>query len=390
MTDIVITKKKFFRFFLLYAMIYGGNSIILSFMPVFLRSLDLSNYQIGLILSVSAVVAVFAQPLLGVAADRSVTKNRILMIVFAANAFVCILLFFLGSNFYSIIIIYSALMFFYTSVFSLSDSITLESLQNSGFRFGIIRMGGTIGYIIIVFFTGMVARFDARYIFPYYSILAVLSILVMYGLPKIKGHQNNKGPMKRISFWELLKERRLVIILLYSTVILVTFGFYYAFFPIYFMDMGAGESLVSASFIIAAVSEIPFLFFAHRFLEKLGYKRMLLLAGTVTAIRWLLLSLTDSFSGVIASQMLHAFGYASIMVTVAVFINENIRDELKASGQAASTLTGLWFSRIVGSFLGGLAAQRIEMSQLFLYTSIICICAVFLFYLTGKKILAGE
>ena len=278
-------------------------------------------------------------------------------------------------------------LFFYTSVFSLSDSITLESIQGSGSNFGTIRMGGTIGYIVIIFFTGLIAKTDVKYIFPFYSILALISILLLSGLPKVKGHQNTTEPAKRISFWELIKERRLIVIIIYSTIILITFGFYYAFFPIYFMDIGAGEGLVSLSLIVAALSEIPFLLFSHRLLYKFGYRKMLLIVGTATGARWLLLSLTGSIAGVFISQILHAFGFAAITVTIAMFINGNIRKELKASGQAVNTLAGLWFAKIVGSFLGGVAAQRYELSTLFLFTSFICMTAVIAFYITGKRIL---
>ena len=154
--------------------------------------------------------------------------------------------------------------------------------------------------------------------------------------------------------------------------------------------MGAGLGLIGISFMISASGEIPILLFAHKILKKIGIKNMLLLSGTITGIRWLLLSYTTQISQVFATQILHSFGFAALVLTVAVYINKNVQNELKASGQSLNTLTGIWIPRILGSFLGGVVSQLISLHQIFFILSLICFTAVIIFYILRNRFKPAE
>lgn len=149
--------------------------------------------------------------------------------------------------------------------------------------------------------------------------------------------------------------------------------------------MGAKLSFVGFAFMIYAFSEIPFLLFAHKILKKIGFKNMLLISGTITGIRWLLLSLATQVGQAVAIQILHCFGFAALILTISIYINENVPNELKASGQSLNTLTGIWFPRVVGSVLGGVISQVIDLKQIFFISSVICFASIIVFYIFKNR-----
>jgi MFS transporter, PPP family, 3-phenylpropionic acid transporter len=376
--------KLIYRYFLFYALVIGGNGIINIFMPVYLKSLDFGNLQVGAILACGPLTALFAQPFWGIAADRSKYKNSVLKLIFLFCAIFSII-YSLHGNFYYVIVFYTIMMFFYSSIFSLSDSITLEGIAGTGYKFGIIRLGGTLGFIVVILAAGQISNSGVSLMFPLYSIIAILSMALVFVLPKIRGHQSAAEGKKKVPFLKLLKKKELVLILAYNLIIQITLGFYYSFFPIFFMQIGASTGVIAISYAISASSEIPFLLFAERILKKIGIMNMLLISGTATGLRWLLLSQTSRIGQVMAIQVLHGIIFVAMTLSIAIYINENVQNELKASGQSLNTVSGIWLAKIAGSIFGGVASQFISLRQIFFVLSFVCFAAVIIFYLLKNK-----
>jgi len=144
--------------------------------------------------------------------------------------------------------------------------------------------------------------------------------------------------------------------------------------------MGADTVLIGIAYTVSALSEIPFLLLADKILKKIGIKNMLLISGIAISLRWFLLSQTTQIGQVLAVQLLHGLIFVVLTLTIAVYINENIQNELKASGQSLNTISGMWFSRIVGSILGGAVSRSIDLRQIFFISSFVCFAAVIAFF----------
>jgi PPP family 3-phenylpropionic acid transporter len=71
---------------------------------------------------------------------------------------------------------------------------------------------------------------------------------------------------------------------------------------------------------------------------------------------------------------------------MATFINREVPNELKASGQTLNGLLNLGAARIIGSFVGGIASELLGLEKTFMYNSIIAlICIVILFFAFVKS-----
>lgn len=362
-------------FVALYTLIYMAHAVYNTFFPVYLDYAGFGRTAIGSLMALGPFVTMIAQPVWGAAGDKARSKNSILKIL-AAGCGLLILLYPLYNNYYYTAAIIVAFTFFQTSIYPISDAITLEHLSLGNWKFGPIRMAGTISFAVMVVITGSYLKENINSIFPLYSAICLLVLITVFLLPKVKGHQyqGNKVPLLR-----LFKNRDLVLLMAFNLTIQISLSYYYGFFPIFYKSLGGDNKLLGLTQFAAAISEIPFLLFADRIIRKIGTKGTMIITAFVFTIRWFLFSVVSNIYALIFINMLHGFGYIVINYCMAVYIDRNVPPELKASGQTMNGLIGLGAARIIGSIMGGYLSDTFGMSKTFLIESIFMFAAVLLF-----------
>ncbi|NHN34036.1 MFS transporter [Paenibacillus agricola] len=360
-------------FLLFYTVVYMGNAVYGTFIPLYFQSIGASPSEIGTLLSLGPLVAVLAQPFWGLQGDRAKSKNSVLMIMIVGCGIV-MLLFPLSTAFVYLMAMVGLLTFFQTSIFAVSDAITLEELdKQKRWSYGPIRLGGTIGFALMSIAFGYVAQHEISYIFPVYALVMLVSLFLLLRFPKVSGHQSTGNKVK---FWVLFKQRKLMVYLAISVVLQITLGYYYTFFPVYYKAMGGDNVLLGWSMVISALSEVPFLLFAKRIFERVRITHVLLISSIATALRWFAFSFTDNPIWVLPAQILHGLIYIVLSVTIAMYINQQVPKELRASGQALNGLLSLGVARIIGSFAGGFASEAFGMKNVFFYNGWIAVGCV--------------
>lgn len=356
-----------YYFLLLYALSYMGNASYNTFIPVYLDQLGFSRTSVGTLLAIGPVVAILANPVWGLASDRAKSKNGILKIVVLCSA-AAILLYPLSANFIYLFAVIAVFNFFQSSINPLSDAITLEQLEAGRWKFGPIRMAGTLGFAVMSVGAGIIARQNIAGIFAVYFCTAIFTFLSVCRLPVVRGHQ---AEGRRTSPWLLLKNRGLVLLLAFNFIIQVTFGFYYSFFPIYYKQLGASTALLGVAMFITSTSEIPFLLFADRILERFGIRLVLCASALIISVRWLLLHLITDVNALLAVNSTHGLSFIVFAFCMATYINRNVPRELRASGQTLNALLCMGLARMLGSVAGGLLSDYLGIRQVFLCTSLV-------------------
>ncbi|CAG7648576.1 Multidrug resistance protein MdtG [Paenibacillus solanacearum] len=366
-------------FLLFYAIVYMGNAVYGTYIPVYFQSIGATPSQIGTLLSLGPLVAVLAQPIWGTVSDRAKTKNAILAILLIGSG-AAILLFPLSHMFYYLLLMVCLFTFFQTSIFAISDAITLEELEkHKTWSFGSIRMGGTFGFAAMSITFGFLAKSDINYLFPVYAAVMLASLVLLSRFPRIAGYQSGGSKMQMSV---LFKNRKLMTYMGINLLLQITLGYYYSFFPVYFRDMGGDNVLLGWSMVISSLSEIPFLLFANRLFQRVRMTHILLVSSVAAALRWFLFSFTDQPAWMLPAQVLHGLIFIVLSVTMAMYINREVPKELKASGQTLNGLLSLGVARIIGSFAGGFASEAFGMRTVFYYNGWIAVlcsaCIVFI------------
>lgn len=325
---------------------YAAQAIFGTYLNLYLDDIGFTKTQMGTFTSVSTLLVLLAQPLWGYASDRAKTKNRILNILLFCGA-VIILGFYLNVNYWWVMLVNCIFCVFYNPVPALMDNLTLENLENrkGGFNFGHIRIGGTIGYSIGVLAAGQLMNNQYRRMFYMISILLFIAIICLQFVPKVQGYQKKEN---QSSFKELLRDKKIFCFIFLNFVFSMGTVVYYSYYPLYFNKIGGDSGLVGTLMFITAISEVPFWLIAGRLVEKLGYKRMMIISAIVTGLRWILLSVAATPALAIIINLTHGFCFVTLNFCIVTYINENIPKDLRATGQSMNNMITTIFSRVIG------------------------------------------
>ena len=143
--------------------------------------------------------------------------------------------------------------------------------------------------------------------------------------------------------------------------------------------MGADNRILGWATFISCISEIIFLVIGDKIIKRFGIKLTMICAAFVAVIRWLFMGIVNNVYFVLVLQFLHGFTFIVIAYSMALYINEKVRDELKASGQALNSAVGTGFTRIIGSIAGGMLSDYIGIRNVFVLSSIAVLISIIIF-----------
>ncbi|MBN2767836.1 MAG: MFS transporter [Campylobacterales bacterium] len=246
------------------------------------------------------------------------------------------------------------------------EAISLEAL--SKFRYGRVRLWGSIGFMAIVL------GLSLKYLFI--SLIIVAFLMLLFGAIAGKEHPSQiKKKEEDNSSFSLVKYAPLWISLLLMQ---LSFGGFYNFFTIYESEVGISLDVIRWMWIFGVLCEIIMLYFQGPLLQR-NLLQVIKLTTLITALRWFMLYLFGHNTYIVfLSQSLHAFSFALYHTAVISYLFL-IYTQKKLVQQF---YLGISFG--LGGSLGALLAGKLYGDNLFLYESLIALLAFGILYF-GKK-----
>ncbi len=379
-------KKDRFPIFLfaLFFLFYAGQAIYNTYVNLYLSSVGLSETQIGITVSVSTIGILCAQLFWGLVSDRTKTKNSVLQLLYVAVAIIA-LLFYLNSSFVFLAAAVTLFSIFFHPLMPLQDNFALEYLEDKRWDYGQVRMGGTIGYCLTVLIIGFFLQNNYRPIFCMVAVFMTICRFICIKLPKIEGFRTKEN---KSSYWELFRNKPLIGLILFNLSFSIGLNFYHNFYAIYFTSdaVGGNSSLVGVMMFASSVSEIPMLLVIHRITEKIGIKKTLIMAGSVTALRWLLLFFLKTPALIVPVNLLHGIGYTSFSYCIITYIGKTVPKDMRATGQTLNVLIGNVVSRVLFGLVGGFISEYMGADKMMLFSSILIAAGTAIFVIWSGKI----
>ena len=369
--------------FLVYVLFYSGQSIYNTYLNLYLSQVGLSYSQVGMTISISTICVLAGQMNWGIASDRCRSKNLILSILLLAASMIS-LMFYLGSGYFYLIAAVSLFAFFFNPIVPLLDNYTIEYIEKNGKSdYGHLRMGGTIGYCITVLLIGLLLKDDYRGIFILVSAALFLCFMLYRTLPKISGYRSREN---HTSWKDILGNRTLIGLILFSLIFNLGLSFFYSFYPIYFTEIGGNSSLIGTMMFLCAVSEIPMLLIIDKIVRKIGLEHTLIIAGIVTSARWLLLFVLRNPSAAIFVSLLHGIGYTSFSYCIITYIGRSVPKDMRATCQTLNALIGTVGSKVLFGYIGGLASEAFGANRIMLASSLLMLVSTCVFAMWSRDI----
>ncbi|GJG77701.1 MFS transporter [Klebsiella pneumoniae] len=307
------------------------------------QHLGISATNIGIIYSINAMIALLMQPIFGYISDKLGLKKRLVW-------FLILLLLPVGPFF---IYVYAPLLVNAFWVGAVLGGVYLGIIFNTGcgvidsyldkvsrryeFEYGRVRMWGSLGWAFATWLTGK--YIDSNPDIPFWmgsiAILLAGFCFLFTRIDLTKDEVNATESLKVVNALELLKNKQfwmLMIFMLFVNQIYDTYDQQFAqYFSMQFTTRAEGNHWFGVLGSIQVCFETVFLAIVPFFVNRIGAKKALILAGTIMTARILGSAIELGPIWIASMKMAHAIEKPLIVVSLFKFIAANFDNKLSST-----------------------------------------------------------
>ncbi len=324
------------------------------------ETLHFSGEQIGLAAGTTALAAMISPFFVGMVADRFMATERILAalhLVGAAVLFAASMQTTFGS-FYVVLLVYTLC---YMPTLALSNSLSFRQMDDPGREFPLIRVLGTIGWIVAGLFIGTLGLEATARPLQIAGAASILLGVFCFALPhtpplETAGAKRRAtlGTILGLDALKLLRERSFAVFVLGSFLVCIPLQFYYAFANLFLNELTVTNA--AGKMTLGQMSEIFFMLVMPWFFRRLGVKWMLLVGMAAWTARYTLFAFGNNADLVwmlYAGILLHGICYDFFFVTGQIYVDTKAPGDLRAAAQGFIAFVTLGVGMFIGSWASG-------------------------------------
>ncbi|URN94223.1 MAG: MFS transporter [Candidatus Pristimantibacillus lignocellulolyticus] len=358
------------------------------FTVLYLQQKGLSNTIIGLIISISAVIVIFLQPLWGYISDRFNARIPILIACFTmATIMYCMLLTTEVPIILGVILV--SVSFFECAIASILD---VWILAHVGKNYGSIRLWGSIGFSgAVLIYSQVVGSGTIASMFPVYIIVSILTLIAFFLLIRYAGSNLPiKEERKKLKFSPklLISNNRYMLLLCFVFMLFLPNSPASTFLPNLFQATGGSVEMYGWSNSFRAAAEIPAFLFGALLLRRFGHVAMIFFASSLYFMSQLLFALAESPLQVALGQIMQGPAYSLLLLGTLNYVYQLAPKDMQVTAQTLVSAIGMGLAAIVGNYSGGLVIDNFGIKPLYWTGMSIIAAAMLLFLLSfmwGKK-----
>ena len=357
-TKFQLSLMMFLQFF-----IWGGWFVTLG---TFLgNNLGASGAETGMAFSTQSWGAIIAPFFIGLIADRYFNAEKILGVLHLIGA---VLMYFMSQAtsfdaFYPLVFAY---MVAYMPTLALVNSVSFFQMKNPAKDFSMIRVFGTIGWIIagllISYFQwDSTESIDEGALSNTFTMVAIASLIlgvISFTLPKTPPSQSDGAvsvsDILGLDALKLLKDRNFLMFFITSILICIPLAFYYQQANPFLVELGMENP--TGKMTLGQISEVLFMLLLPFFFKKFGFKKTLLVGMLAWAVRYTLFAYGNAGEQafmLIIGIALHGICYDFFFVSGQIYTDFKAGEKIKSAAQGLITLATYGVGMLIGFWVAG-------------------------------------
>ncbi len=366
---------------LLYFCYFAAMASITPFLALYYKQVGLSGREIGLLASLSPLVALLAAPFWGGVADATQQHRRLLLLAISCFLFAVFGLSFATTLLWLIPLVV-AFAFFSAPIMPLVDNSVLEILGPRKQEYGKQRLWGAIGWGIAAALIGSITeRYGLSWAF--YGCLLIMSVN-LFGATRLTISHAKLGS----NFWKNLRyfvtSWPWLIFLITIFVNGIGMSFTNNFLFLYMSSLHASKTLMGFALFAASLSELPAFFFADRLLRRWGSRGLLIAALLAQAARMFAYAAMPSPWFVLLINLLHGLTFSTMWVAAVNYTNEHAPAGLGATAQGVLSGLSMGLAGMVGALIGGVLYDSVGPATMFGCGGVLTLLGLSFFTIAGR------
>lgn len=290
----------------------------------------------------------------------------------------------------------------YMPTLGLTNSLAFHHISDQEKQFPLIRVFGTIGWIVAgLFISFVLGAFSGDLLpdetaLPLYTtavasiLLGVYSFSLPHTPPSAKGTAVSVRSILGVDAFNQLKSRPFWIFLISSFLLCIPLAAYYNFAPIFVN--AAGASNPAATMSLGQMSEVIFMLLMPLFFVRLGVKWMLVVGMGAWVLRYAFFALaapSGIFWMIALGILLHGICYDFFFVTGQIYVDKKSTPAIRGQAQGMLVLVTYGLGMFIGAqvagnifnnFLAGASALAPEQWQSFWWVPAGFAAAILVFF----------
>jgi PPP family 3-phenylpropionic acid transporter len=264
-----------------------------------------------------------------------------------------------------------AFSFFWNATLPQFEAATLLHLKAEPQRYSLIRLWGSVGFIVAVLGIGrFLDDFNIEWLPWIIAGLLAINWLMALITPEVIKSQR---PVAAGSVFKVLCKPEILAFFAVYMLLQVAHGPYYVFYSVYLQQNGYSATFTGMLWALGVCAEIGVFYWMFGLLKRISLRSLLLASLALSMLRWLMIAYgTESLAIIVAAQLLHAasFGLAHVVAIQLLHQYFGEAHQSKAQGLYSSISFGL--GGMLGSFYSGYCWDKIGGDLVFVIAALAC------------------
>lgn len=356
----LLTKLSAFYFF--YFALLG---VMAPYLGLFLESEGFSAKDIGLLTGLLMATKVLAPNVWSAIAHRH-QKGMLLVRLGTLATLLAYFGFFVADSFWQYAAMIFLFSFFWNAVLPQFEVVTLHNLQPNAERYSLIRLWGSVGFIIAVVTLGWWFESFGVQQFPF-ALLLIIALIFLTSLwrfsePKL----STVNSVEQKGLYVELKTGGAYLFFVICFLLQLSHGAYYSYFSLYLEQLGYGKFAIGWLWALGVIAEVVLFLVMHRWHARHSVRIIMAVALILSCFRWVLIAqFSDNLALLLFAQLLHAFSFGAMHAASIYFVHHHFSVQNQGRAQALYASCGFGLGGFVGAVLMAHLVQSWGYANLF-------------------------
>jgi nucleoside transporter len=322
-------------------------------------TLGFSGTETGAIFGTTALASMISPFFVGMIADRFFSTEKVLASLHLIGA-VLLYLVTQTTSFWGVYAIMLAYCLCYFPTITLTTSLALKQIPDAGSTFPLIRVFGTIGWIVIGLVVGwlQVEKSPTMFLLAAGASVAMglYSLTLPHTPPAAAGEPVTARALLGLDALVMLKDRTYLVFIIAMILGCIPLTFYFTFTNTYLNEVGvqnaAGKMTLGQASEILAMLLMPIVF------RKLSVRAIIMLGLLSWSMRYGLLAYGNADAGMwmfYLAILLHGVCFDFFFMTGQLYADQEAPNNLRVTAQGFLTFVTYGVGMFIGSLLSGVA-----------------------------------